>query len=59
MPPLDAIRAVIEEEMPDTHKQNVEAAEDAYSEVQLVGLIKPASAQGQVTAGSLQAMKHE
>ncbi|MGO9136497.1 MAG: 2-oxoacid:acceptor oxidoreductase family protein [Syntrophales bacterium] len=59
MPPLDAIRAVIEEEMPDTHKQNVEAAEDAYSEVQLVGLIEPAPAQSQVTAGNSQGMKHE
>ena len=52
MPPLDAIRAVIEEEIPDTHKQNIAAAEDAYREVQLLGLIEPASAPGPVTAGN-------
>ena len=52
MPPLDAIRAVIQEEIPDTHKQNVAAAEEAYREVQLLGLIEAAAWPGPVTAGN-------
>jgi hypothetical protein len=51
MPPLDAISAVIQEEIPDTHMQNVAAAEDAYREVQLLGLIESSPAPGPVTAG--------
>jgi 2-oxoacid:acceptor oxidoreductase gamma subunit (pyruvate/2-ketoisovalerate family) len=51
MPPLDAIRAVIQEEIPDTHMQNVAAAEEAYREVQLLGLIEAAPAPGPMTAG--------
>ena len=54
MPPLDAIRAVIQEEIPDTHMQNVAAAEDAYREVQLLGLIESDDAHGPVTAGNPQ-----
>ncbi|MGA2331373.1 MAG: 2-oxoacid:acceptor oxidoreductase family protein [Syntrophales bacterium] len=50
MPPLDAIRAVIQEEIPDTHMQNVAAAEEAYREVQLLGLIEAAPALGPMTA---------
>ena len=41
MPPLDAIRDVIREEVPDTFMQNIAAAEDAYGEVQLLGRIEP------------------
>ena len=52
MPPLDAIRAVIQEEIPDTHMQNVAAAEDAYREVQLLGLIEAAPAPGPMAAGN-------
>jgi 2-oxoacid:acceptor oxidoreductase gamma subunit (pyruvate/2-ketoisovalerate family) len=52
MPPLDAIRAVIQEEIPDTHMQNVAAAEEAYREVQLLGLIEAAPALGPMTAGN-------
>jgi len=40
MPPLDAIREVIREEVPDTSEGNISAAEDAYGEVQLPGLIE-------------------
>lgn len=40
MPPLDAIREVIREEVPDTSEGNILAAEDAYREVQLPGLIE-------------------
>jgi len=54
MPPLDAIRAVIQEEIPDTHVQNVAAAEDAYREVQLLGLINSDETHGPVTAGNPQ-----
>ena len=50
MPPLDAIREVIQEEIPDTHMQNVTAAEDAYREVQLLGLIESDEVHGPVTA---------
>ncbi len=40
MPPLEAIREVIREEVPDTYMQNIAAAEDAYTDVQLIGLIE-------------------
>jgi 2-oxoacid:acceptor oxidoreductase gamma subunit (pyruvate/2-ketoisovalerate family) len=40
MPPLDAIRDVIREEIPNTFMQNIAAAEDAYRDVQLLGLIE-------------------
>ena len=40
MPPLDAIREVIREEVPDTYMQNIAAAEEAYGDVQLLGLIE-------------------
>ena len=40
MPPLDAIREVIREEISDTYMQNISAAEDAYGEVQLLDLIE-------------------
>jgi pyruvate ferredoxin oxidoreductase gamma subunit/2-oxoisovalerate ferredoxin oxidoreductase gamma subunit len=52
MPPLDAIRAVIQEEIPDTYIQNVAAAEDAYRQVQLLGLIESAEESGRVTTGN-------
>ena len=52
MPPLDAIRAVIQEEIPDTHMQNVAAAEEAYREVQILGLVEAAPALGPMTAGN-------
>ena len=52
MPPLDAIRAVIQEEIPDTHMQNVAATEEAYKEVQLLGLVEAAPAPSPVTAGN-------
>jgi pyruvate ferredoxin oxidoreductase gamma subunit len=40
IPPLGSIRDVIREEMPDTYAQNIAATEDAYGEVQLLGLIE-------------------
>jgi 2-oxoacid:acceptor oxidoreductase gamma subunit (pyruvate/2-ketoisovalerate family) len=40
MPPLEAIRDVIREEIPNTYMQNIAAAEDAYKDVQLLGLIE-------------------
>jgi 2-oxoacid:acceptor oxidoreductase gamma subunit (pyruvate/2-ketoisovalerate family) len=40
MLPLDAIREVIREELPDMYTQNISAAEDAYREVHLLGLIE-------------------
>jgi len=40
MLPLDAVRDVIREEIPDTFMQNIAAAEDAYRDVQLLGLIE-------------------
>jgi pyruvate ferredoxin oxidoreductase gamma subunit/2-oxoisovalerate ferredoxin oxidoreductase gamma subunit len=45
MPPLEAIRDVIREEVPDTYMQNIAAAEDAYTDVQLIGLIESTEAQ--------------
>ena len=42
MPPLDAIREVICEEISDMDIQNISAAEDAYNDVQLLGLIESA-----------------
>ncbi|MGZ3579160.1 MAG: 2-oxoacid:acceptor oxidoreductase family protein [Syntrophales bacterium] len=59
MPPLDAIRVVIEEEIPDTHKQNVAATEEAYTQVQLVGLIEAADGPGPMISGNQRGMKHE
>jgi len=43
MPPLDAIHDAIREEISDTYKQNISAAEDAYNEVQLLGLVESIS----------------
>ncbi len=40
MPPMDAIREVIREEITDMFAQNIAAAEDAYRDVQLPGLIE-------------------
>lgn len=40
MPPLDAVRDVIREEISDKYMQNISAVEDAYNDVQLVGLIE-------------------
>jgi 2-oxoacid:acceptor oxidoreductase gamma subunit (pyruvate/2-ketoisovalerate family) len=40
IPPLDAIIDVIRAEIPDTSPQNIAAAEDAYRDVQLLGLIE-------------------
>lgn len=40
MPPMKAIAAAIHEEVPRDSEKNVHAARDAYSEVQLVGLIE-------------------
>jgi pyruvate ferredoxin oxidoreductase gamma subunit/2-oxoisovalerate ferredoxin oxidoreductase gamma subunit len=40
MPPLEAIRDVIREEVPDTYMQNIAAAEDAYTDVHLIGFIE-------------------
>jgi Pyruvate/2-oxoacid:ferredoxin oxidoreductase gamma subunit len=45
MPPLEAIRDVIREEVPDTYMQNIAAAEDAYTDVQLIGLIESTESQ--------------
>jgi 2-oxoacid:acceptor oxidoreductase gamma subunit (pyruvate/2-ketoisovalerate family) len=41
MPPMDAISMAVEEEIPERHKNNINAAQDAYKEVQLLGLIQP------------------
>lgn len=49
MPPLDAIRDVIREEVPDTFMQNIAAAEDAYGEVQLLGLVESVEPPGATT----------
>lgn len=49
MPPLDAIRDVIREEVPDTFMQNIAAAEDAYREVQLLGLVESVEPPGATT----------
>lgn len=39
MPPMDAIKAAIREEIPVEVERNIKAAEEAYDEVQIVGLI--------------------
>lgn len=39
MPPLEAVAAAIEEELPGKSEQNIRAARDAYESVELVGLI--------------------
>lgn len=39
MPPMDAIAAAIEEEIPDKSEKNILAARDAYEAVNLIGLI--------------------
>lgn len=41
MPPLDSIAKAIEEEIPIRRGENIEAARDAYDEVELTGLITP------------------
>lgn len=40
MPPMDAIAEAIREEIPIVVERNIKAAEDAYEEVQLMGLIE-------------------
>ena len=40
MPPIDAIVAAIREEVPVEVERNIKAAEDAYEEVQITGLIE-------------------
>jgi pyruvate ferredoxin oxidoreductase gamma subunit/2-oxoisovalerate ferredoxin oxidoreductase gamma subunit len=49
MLPLDAIREVIREELPDMYTQNISAAEDAYREVQLLGLMESVKPPGTTT----------
>jgi Pyruvate/2-oxoacid:ferredoxin oxidoreductase gamma subunit len=49
MLPLDAIREVIREELPDMYTQNISAAEDAYREVQLLGLVESVEPPGTTT----------
>jgi len=49
MLPLDAIREVIREELPDMYTQNISAAEDAYREVQLLGLVESVEPPGTKT----------
>jgi len=39
MPPLDSIAKAIEEEISVRRAENIEAARDAYHEVELMGLI--------------------
>jgi len=41
MPPLDAIARAIEEEIPAKPEQNIQAARDAYEEVQMMPLVEP------------------
>jgi pyruvate ferredoxin oxidoreductase gamma subunit/2-oxoisovalerate ferredoxin oxidoreductase gamma subunit len=49
MPPLDAICDVIREEVPDTFMQNIAAAEDAYGDVKLLGLVESVEPPGATT----------
>ncbi|OPX40041.1 MAG: pyruvate ferredoxin oxidoreductase [Desulfobacteraceae bacterium 4484_190.3] len=42
MPSMDAVEAAIREEVPAEVEGNIKAAQDAYNEVQLIGLIKEA-----------------
>ena len=39
MPPLEAIGRAIKEDAPGKHEQNIQAAKDAFEEVQLIGLV--------------------
>jgi 2-oxoacid:acceptor oxidoreductase gamma subunit (pyruvate/2-ketoisovalerate family) len=48
MPPLDAIREVIREEISDMYMQNISAAEEAYGDVQFLGLIESVEQQDTV-----------
>jgi 2-oxoacid:acceptor oxidoreductase gamma subunit (pyruvate/2-ketoisovalerate family) len=41
MPPMDAIAMAIEEEIKDRREENIQAAQAAYEDVQIVGLIQP------------------
>jgi 2-oxoacid:acceptor oxidoreductase gamma subunit (pyruvate/2-ketoisovalerate family) len=41
MPPMDAISMAIQEEIVDRYEDNIGAAQDAYEDVQLLGLIQP------------------
>ena len=41
MPPMNAIAMAIEEEIADRCEENIKAAQDAFEDVQLVGLIQP------------------
>ena len=41
MPPMDAIAMAIEEEFADRREENIKAAQDAFEDVRLVGLIQP------------------
>jgi pyruvate ferredoxin oxidoreductase gamma subunit/2-oxoisovalerate ferredoxin oxidoreductase gamma subunit len=49
MPPLDAIIDVIRDEVPDTSTQNIAAAEDAYGDVKLLGLVESVELPGITT----------
>ncbi len=40
MPPMDAIAMAIKEEISDRHEENIKAAQDAFEDVLLVGLIQ-------------------
>jgi Pyruvate/2-oxoacid:ferredoxin oxidoreductase gamma subunit len=40
MPSMDAVEVAIREEVPAEVEGNIKAAEDAYNEVQLIGLIE-------------------
>jgi len=51
MPPLDSISAVIKEEIPQTYLQNVAAAEEAYGEVEILGLIESVEEPAPAVAG--------
>jgi 2-oxoacid:acceptor oxidoreductase gamma subunit (pyruvate/2-ketoisovalerate family) len=41
MPPMEAIAMAIKEEIADRHENNINAAKDAYQDVQLLGFIQP------------------
>jgi hypothetical protein len=39
MPPLDAIADAIKEDIPIKPEQNIQASQEAYENVQLIGLV--------------------
>jgi 2-oxoacid:acceptor oxidoreductase gamma subunit (pyruvate/2-ketoisovalerate family) len=54
MPPMEAIAMAIQEEIPERYESNINAAQDAYQDVQLLGFVRP-SGDSDTASGLVQA----